>query len=234
MLVVRRCSRVDCCFRFVLLPGFHCELQPGAGCAFQVHPGCLQDWADQGSGAHLSWEQLLRSRACQELPQGLWACLAFCSFSDPYVCFGFFSFFCLRSAQVFPEFLCGWVHVCMRVYKVCVLINSEGQYFEGGSRYLFIDIIILSWQVTFILSVLCWGAGRSGYLFVDIIFVLTAELIQSVCVHAGSQADRPTAADHRLWPLWLCARPCALPVSQQPAEVHWDLRTEGMLHLSRS
>lgn len=32
----------------------------------------------------------------------------------------------------------------MRVYKVCVLINSEGQYFEGGSRYLFIDIIILS------------------------------------------------------------------------------------------
>ena len=47
-------------------------------------------------------------------------------FSDLYVCFGFSLFFCLRSAQVFPEFLCGWVHVYMWVYKVCVLINSEG------------------------------------------------------------------------------------------------------------
>ena len=30
----------------------------------------------------------------------------------------------------------------MWVYKVCVLINPEGQYLEGGSRYLFIDIIL--------------------------------------------------------------------------------------------
>ncbi len=73
---------------------------------------CMQDWADQGGGAHLSWEQLLRSRTCEEFPE-------------------------------------------------------------------------------------------------------------------GSQADRSAASHHCLWSIQLCARPCALLVSQQPTEIHWDLCTEG-------
>lgn len=43
----------------------------------------------------------------------------------------------------------------------------------------------------------------------------------------GGQTDRPAASHHSVWPLWLCPRPGALPVPQQPAEVHWDLCPEG-------
>lgn len=49
-----------------------------------------------------------------------------------------------------------------------------------------------------------------------------------VCVcRTGSQTHRPAAAHHRLRPLWLRPRPGPLPVPQQPAEVHRDLRSEG-------
>jgi len=43
----------------------------------------------------------------------------------------------------------------------------------------------------------------------------------------GGQAERPAAADHRLRPLRLCARPRAVPLPQQPAKVHRDLRAKG-------
>lgn len=43
----------------------------------------------------------------------------------------------------------------------------------------------------------------------------------------GGQAARPAAAHHRVRPVRLRARPRAVPVPQQPAEVHRDLRAEG-------
>lgn len=63
-------KRVFVSFRSVLLPGLHCELQPGSWGSLQVHPSCLQDRPDQGGGEDLQREQLLRPWACQELSQG--------------------------------------------------------------------------------------------------------------------------------------------------------------------
>ena len=58
------------CCRSVQLPGFHRELQPGRRGPLQVHPGGVQDRADEGGGAHLPREQLLQPGARQELSQG--------------------------------------------------------------------------------------------------------------------------------------------------------------------
>ena len=52
-------------FRAVLLPGLHCELQPGCRCALQVHPGSMQDGPDQGGREDLQGEQLLQRRKGQ-------------------------------------------------------------------------------------------------------------------------------------------------------------------------
>lgn len=50
----------------------------------------------------------------------------------------------------------------------------------------------------------------------------------------GSQANWPAALNHRLWPLWFCSWSGSVPLSQQPAEIHWDLRAEGtVLHSTR-
>ena len=70
------CKNVPLCVtvcRPLLLPWFDRQLQPGPRRALQIHPGSLQDRPDQGGGAHLSREQLLRPRTHQELPQGLYA-----------------------------------------------------------------------------------------------------------------------------------------------------------------
>ena len=50
-----------------------------------------------------------------------------------------------------------------------------------------------------------------------------------LCACAGGEADGPAAADHRVRPLRLRARPGPLPVQELPAEVHRDLRAEGKL-----
>ena len=43
----------------------------------------------------------------------------------------------------------------------------------------------------------------------------------------GGEADWPVAPHYRVRSLRLRTRPRALPVSQQPTEVHWDIRAEG-------
>lgn len=43
----------------------------------------------------------------------------------------------------------------------------------------------------------------------------------------GSQTHRPASSHHCVRPLRLCARPGSVPVPQQSAEVHRNLRTEG-------
>ena len=45
----------------------------------------------------------------------------------------------------------------------------------------------------------------------------------------GGQTDWSASSHHCIWPFRFCSRPCALPLSQQPAEVHWDLCAEGTL-----
>lgn len=45
----------------------------------------------------------------------------------------------------------------------------------------------------------------------------------------GSQAYRPAAVNHRVWPLWFRPRSGPVPVPQQPTEIHWDLCAEGTL-----
>lgn len=65
-----RFSRLLFLCRIVLLPGIHCELQPGPRSPLQIHSGCLQDGSNQRGGENLQGEQLLRPRARQELPQG--------------------------------------------------------------------------------------------------------------------------------------------------------------------
>lgn len=54
------------------------------------------------------------------------------------------------------------------------------------------------------------------------------KLVIFVCV--GGQVDRSATPDHRVWPVWLCAWPSALPLPQQPSKVHWDLRAEGKMY----
>lgn len=45
----------------------------------------------------------------------------------------------------------------------------------------------------------------------------------------GGQADWPATSNHCVWPLWFCPWPGPVPLPQQPAKIHWDLRSEGTL-----
>jgi len=54
-----------------------------------------------------------------------------------------------------------------------------------------------------------------------------AVYLYHVYLPVGGEADRPAATDHCLRSFRLRSRPCAVPVPQQPAEVHRDLRPEG-------
>lgn len=74
----------------------------GSWRSLQVHPGCLQDWPDQGSWAHLPGEQLLWCWAGQELFEGKHlACLV-----SLLVCFSCGSTYCFgekRGKKVGPR-----------------------------------------------------------------------------------------------------------------------------------
>lgn len=65
--------------------------------------------------------------------------------------------------------------------------------------------------------------------FCDIFYSNTYRLIMFFSPFVGGQANWPASSYHRVWSLWLRPWPGALPLPQQSAEIHWNLRTESKI-----
>lgn len=71
----------------------------------------------------------------------------------------------------------------------------------------------------------CFHSAPRRAAFVFVSYLKPCSLCSSC--FSGGQADGPASSDHRLRSLRLCARPGAVSVPEQLAEVHRDLRSEG-------